>query len=147
MEKGYNELEWYGAGAKYDLGDVERLFQLLLNEDVLGERFETVGAGHTHTYVITGKRKQDLLSGKMNLEMAFSEKKANSKAKVARDELVGEAYLEAEEGYEEDEEEIYEVEVEGADDFAGDDVHSRCYCELMALRKQVSTPAQSSCIQ
>ena len=122
-----------------DQGDVERLYQLLLAEDVLGERFETVGAGHTHAYVNTGKRRDELLSGKLKLSMAFSEKKAKSKSKVARDELVGEAYIEEEEYEEEEGEDFYEVEVDGADDFAGDDVHSNCYRELMALRKQVGT--------
>lgn len=120
-----------------DTGDVERLFQLLLAEDVLGERFDTVGAGHTHAYVITGRRRDELLSGKLKLQMAFSEKKAGSKSKAAREELVGEAYIEEEE-YEDEEEDPYEVEGEGADDFGGDDVHSRCHRELIALRKQVS---------
>lgn len=124
-----------------DTGDVERLFQLLLAEDVLAERFDTVGAGHTHSYVITGRRREELFSGRLQLEMAFSEKKAGSKAKVAREELVGEAYIEEEE-YEDEEEEFYEVEVEGAGDFAGDDVHSRCYRELTALRKEVSYVAR-----
>lgn len=54
------------------MGDVERLFQLLLAEDILGERFVINAAGFTNSYMTVGGRAQTLLSGKLQQTMAIS---------------------------------------------------------------------------
>ena len=72
IESGFDQLDTHGAASSYDLGDVERLFQLLLADDVLGQRFQVTGAGFTHAYVITGKRSKDLLQGRFKMKMAIS---------------------------------------------------------------------------
>jgi hypothetical protein len=72
IESGFDQLDTHGAASSYDLGDVERLFQLLLADDVLGQRFQVTGAGFTHAYVITGKRSKDLLQGRFKMNMAIS---------------------------------------------------------------------------
>lgn len=140
MDRGWNESEWHNSASGMDLGDVERLFQLLLNENVLGERFETLGAGHTHSYVITGKRKQELLSGKLQLSMAFSDP-ARKKIGNASASRRGVVEQDADEEYEEEEEEEphYEDEIE-LDEGAveGNDLTSQCLRELIILRKTVS---------
>lgn len=128
-----------------ELGDVERLFQLLTSEDVLGERFETVGAGHTHSYVITGRRKRELLNGPLKLSMAFSDKKS----KFSRKNPVEEAEEEEEEGDEEEEAvEFYEEERDSQlteEDVSGDGKEAQCLRELLRSRKQVSDFVLRSC--
>lgn len=82
-------------------GDVERLFQLLASEGVLGERFERNALGYTNAYVTLGQRYREVLSGKMPLTMSLSNGK-----KVANGNTGG-----YETEYDEDEGEEDEIEV------------------------------------
>lgn len=71
-QKGHDRLEFAGAGKLMARGDVERLFQLLASEGVLGERFERNGLGYTNAYVVLGKRNREVLAGKMPLTMSLA---------------------------------------------------------------------------
>ncbi|EMS23058.1 bloom syndrome protein [Rhodotorula toruloides NP11] len=69
---GHDKLAHAGKGSSIDRGDCERLFQLLAAEQVLGERYERNGLGFTNAYVTLGPRAQQLLSGKLSLQMGFT---------------------------------------------------------------------------
>ncbi|PRQ70600.1 P-loop containing nucleoside triphosphate hydrolase protein [Rhodotorula toruloides] len=69
---GHDKLAHAGKGSSIDRGDCERLFQLLAAEQVLGERYERNGLGFTNAYVTLGPRAQQLLSGKLTLQMGFT---------------------------------------------------------------------------
>lgn len=70
---GHDKLAHAGKGSSIDRGDCERLFQLLAAEQVLGERYERNGLGFTNAYVTLGPRAQQLISGKLTLQMGFTE--------------------------------------------------------------------------
>ncbi|GAA6038518.1 hypothetical protein NBRC10512_002505 [Rhodotorula toruloides] len=69
---GHDKLAHAGKGSSIDRGDCERLFQLLGAEQVLGERYERNGLGFTNAYLTLGPRAQQLLSGKLTVQMGFT---------------------------------------------------------------------------
>lgn len=71
-QAGHDKLEHAGKGANIDRGDAERLFQLLAAEQILGERYERNGLGFTNAYVTLGPRAQQLLAGKLQLQLGFT---------------------------------------------------------------------------
>ncbi|GAA5845290.1 hypothetical protein JCM9279_004831 [Rhodotorula babjevae] len=79
-QAGHDKLEHAGKGANIDRGDAERLFQLLAAEQILGERYERNGLGFTNAYVTLGPRAQQLLTGKLPLQMGFTKGGKGAKA-------------------------------------------------------------------
>ncbi|GAA6057172.1 hypothetical protein JCM3770_004001 [Rhodotorula araucariae] len=79
-QAGHDKLEHAGRGSSIDRGDAERLFQLLAAEQILGERYERNGLGFTNAYVTLGPRAQQLLAGRLQLQMGFTKGGKGAKA-------------------------------------------------------------------
>lgn len=72
VESGYDAIEGHGAASAYELSDVERLFQLLLADDILGEHFQVSAVGFTNSYLKTGTKSQAVIDGRLVVNMAIS---------------------------------------------------------------------------
>jgi hypothetical protein len=101
-------------------GDVERLFQLLCLEGILGERFERNTLGYTSAYITTGPRARQLLQGGHKVEMGVSKdggKASASAAKTPRARGRKEVAAVAEDfGYDDIHDEDYQEEMEEDND-------------------------------
>jgi hypothetical protein len=101
-------------------GDVERLFQLLCLEGILGERFERNTLGYTSAYITTGPRARQLLQGAHKVEMGVSKdggKASASAAKTPRARGRKEVAAVAEDfGYDDIHDEDYQEEMEEDND-------------------------------
>lgn len=69
-DKGHDKLSSFAKGSHMEKGDVERLFQLLWTEQVLGERYEQNKQGFTNAYIKLGSQYQQVLNGKKRIYMA-----------------------------------------------------------------------------
>ncbi|TIB93290.1 ATP-dependent DNA helicase [Wallemia mellicola] len=68
-DKGHDQIPSFGKGSHMEKGDVERLFQLLWTEQVLGERYEQNKQGFTNAYIKLGAQYQQVLNGKRRIYM------------------------------------------------------------------------------
>ncbi|GAA5983940.1 hypothetical protein JCM11641_001401 [Rhodosporidiobolus odoratus] len=91
VNAGHDTLPHAGVGSKVDRGDAERLFQLLLSENILGERYERNSLGFTNAYVTLGPRHDDALEGKLTLRLGFAQIKGGKKGK-GKQSLINETY-------------------------------------------------------
>ncbi|TIB38320.1 hypothetical protein E3P86_01690 [Wallemia ichthyophaga] len=79
-DKGHDKIPSFAKGSHMEKGDVERLFQLLWTEQVLGERYEQNKQGFTNAYIKLGSQYQQVLNGKKKIFMTvgkMSQRKTN----------------------------------------------------------------------
>ncbi|TIA90426.1 hypothetical protein E3P99_01588 [Wallemia hederae] len=85
-DKGHDKLPSFAKGSHMEKGDVERLFQLLWTEQVLGERYEQNKQGFTNAYIKLGSQYQQVLNGKKKIYMTvgkFGQRKSTSMASTS----------------------------------------------------------------
>ncbi|KAI7876266.1 ATP-dependent DNA helicase [Lichtheimia hyalospora FSU 10163] len=77
-EQGYDRLDGYGALSSWLKTEVDRLIKHLVLIKVLMERSETNAMGYTSSYLFPSDKFQDVLNGRMKVNMEYTENFSSS---------------------------------------------------------------------
>lgn len=84
-ELGHEKLPLHGRGKIYSRHDAERLFRKLVIDGILFEDIQITAADHTACYVKLGRRAQDMLMGKIKVELQIGTKKSSEVVKIGKE--------------------------------------------------------------
>ncbi|KAH8704840.1 hypothetical protein BGW36DRAFT_2436 [Talaromyces proteolyticus] len=84
MKGEHASMPQYGAGSQLELGDIERLFYKLVNEEYLQE-ISKVKSKFTHQYVRLGRNAREILEGRQVMKMhVMSSRKSSATSRAPR---------------------------------------------------------------
>lgn len=81
-ELGHDRHPMHGRGSAYSRQDADRLFRKLVIDGVLMEELKITAMDHTACYIKLGRKAQDVLSGKIKVELQVQENRKKKELRI-----------------------------------------------------------------
>ncbi|XP_052240275.1 recQ-like DNA helicase BLM isoform X2 [Dreissena polymorpha] len=100
VENGHDRHAMHGRGAAYSRQDADRLFRKLVIDGILMEELKITAMDHAACYIKLGRKAQDVINGKMKVELQVQENRKKKELKIGTEPVSEKSRL-TEECYEE----------------------------------------------
>ncbi|XP_060601355.1 recQ-like DNA helicase BLM [Ruditapes philippinarum] len=92
-EAGHDKHPMHGRGSAYSRQDADRLLRKLVIDGVLMEELKITAMEHTACYIRLGRKSQDVLNGKLKIELQVQENRKKKETKIGTEPVSEKARL------------------------------------------------------